>query len=175
LVSFLWLKNFTVVPTFIHLLAHICGEGIVIRVYIAFAYTWDAIEVAESHGGLLGGIGKLIQARGGYQAGEEFGSGVAHRKNAKNLKQVANSEFSQLISLYQHMSKNGSTASDFIDFSQKLITLADGIYSNPKILENNINIYALVANSPINKLDFETDEEKEQIEMIQLIAEGRTS
>lgn len=114
-----------------------------IKVYVAFAYTWGAIENAEAQGSVLSAVGGLIRNRGGYQAGHRFGSAVAAKKEVKNLKKVANVEFSNLITLYGYMTENATLASTFIDFSQKLLKLADGIYESPRILENDINIVSI--------------------------------
>ena len=144
-----------------------------IKVYIAFAYTVEAMEDIENQGGIFSTVGGLFRSRGGYQAGHQLGSAIANRSNAKNLKKIFNVEFLNLIKIYDHMANNGYAASDFTDFSNKLIKLADGIYESPRVLEDEINIFALVAESPIDNLDFETDDEREQLETIQLIAEGR--
>lgn len=169
-----------------------------IKMYVALGYTWEAMDTTETQGIMLNAFGKSVRFRSGYGTGNKFGSAVTQvrsivarlfdvhgvgyklgnpvfdRNNVENLKKITNTEFARLIAIYQHLANNGINASEFIPFSRGLIDLADSIYENPyKVIEEDVNIYKLVAHTPIEKLDFETEEEKEQLETIQLIAKGK--
>lgn len=150
-----------------------------IKVFVSYAYASDAAESASAQrGGMLSAITSLFQARGykdGYTAGKRLADALTGGMSAGKLKKLFNEELVKLIATFERKCAKGCLASEFLEFASRLTKLADGIYQTPKLVETHKNLYRLVAEAPIEKVECESEEERQNVEMAKLIAEGRTA
>ncbi len=149
-----------------------------IKSIIAYAFYSDAMEESQNKKlGLMDTLGVLSNMTQGYRKGEEagrkIGEAIGSKKNAAQAKTLFAQEMKNLVTVYKKVCANGIDAEDFLDYSQRLIKMADGLGKSGISLEGEMNLYALVANTPTDQIVCETDEEKENIKTAQLIAQGR--
>jgi hypothetical protein len=91
------------------------------------------------------------------------------------MKRDFTEEVEKLVVIFQYMWQEGSDASEIVTFGNRLIKLADGISETLGVLDKEINLYKIVADMQSDNLNYETDEERESVETLRLIAEGRMS
>lgn len=151
-----------------------------IKSMIAFAMYAESMEQAQSKKmGFMDTIGAFANMTKGYRQGQEagrkIGEALGSKRNAKQTKTLFVQEMANLAALFKRICNQGIGASDFIEFSRRLIKMADGLSEFGIPLEGDMNLYALVANVSMSKISCETDKEKDSVQTTQLIAQGRMS
>lgn len=155
-----------------------------IKVFIAFGLYADIQEDTQrKKQGIWGAVkdvvsaskqgvrGTLAAGRAGARIGDALGSAFAPGQAKKSLLQ----EVERLIGIFEWLCSNEITAGEFVEFSQRLIKLGDGMKENRIVLGQGRTLYGAVANAPIDKVSYESDEQKQNVRTTQLIAQGRMS
>jgi hypothetical protein len=153
-----------------------------IKVFIAFAlYGKTAEDTQSKKQGIWGAFNDVINAskqgvrgtaaagRAGGKLGDALASLFAPGQAKKSLLQ----ELERLIKVFERLCQQGIEASDFVEFSQRLIKLNDGMKEFGISLSSGMTMYDVVANAPIVNVIYESDEQRQSVRTIQLIAHGR--
>ena len=155
-----------------------------IKTLISFAVYWQIEEDSqEKRKGFWGAVGDLVGAtkqgvRGTFaagRAGKRIGEALTSGLGPAPAKKKAFEELGKLINVFNRNCSNGITAYHFVDYSRKLIKLADGLLESGLRLDRSMNLYAIVASVPLGNITCESNEEREQVETVRLVAEGRMS
>ncbi len=149
-----------------------------IKTIIAYAIYVDATEESQSKEmGFMDTLSAIISFPKGYQQGREtgrrIGEAIGSKQYAKQAQETFFQELKNSVDQFKRICSQGIEANDFIGFSRRLIKMGDGLSETGIKLDENLNLYALVANIPEGNISFKTDEEKNNIKTIQLIAQGR--
>lgn len=149
-----------------------------IKTIIAYAIYADATEESNSKKmGFMDTLTTIMSIPKGYQQGHEAGKRIGEAIGSKQYANQAQKKFFEelknSVEQFRRICSQGIEASDFINFSRRLIKMGDGISETGIKLDDSLNLYRLVANIPIENISYETDEEKNEIETTKLIAQGR--
>lgn len=131
---------------------------------------WGAFKdvVSASKQGVQG---TLAAGRAGARIGDALGNAFAPGQAKKSLLQ----ETERLIGIFNRLCKSELAAGDFIEFSQRLIKLGDGMKEYGIALGQGQMLYGVVASAPINNMSYESNEQRQSVRTTQLIAQGRMS
>ena len=81
------------------------------------------------------------------------------------------SERKELLLIFENMCKQGVSSEDFVLYANLLMTLSDKAESIGAFSARGV--YETITSVPINKLAYENDDDKANVEKIRLIAQGR--
>lgn len=131
---------------------------------------WGAVKdvVSASKQGVRG---TLAAGRAGARIGDALGSAFAPGQAKKSLLQ----EIERLIGIFDQLCRSEIAAGDFIEFSQRLIKLGDGLREYGITIGQGRTLYGIVANVPISNVAYESEEQRQSVRTTQLIAQGRMS
>lgn len=150
-----------------------------IKVYLMYHLTVQAVEEAhEKRSGGWGAIGEIFRSKGigdSFRAGEKLGAALTSGMGVGKMKRGLTEGVEKLVVIFQSMWQDGSDASEVVKFGNRLIKLADGMSETPGMLDRDINLYQVVADLQPDNLNYETEEERENVDTLRLIAEGRMS
>lgn len=149
-----------------------------IMTVIAFSIYADAREESQNKSmGFMDTLNAIISIPKGYQQGQEagrkIGASIGSKQYEKQAQETFMKELENSVNLFKRICNQGIDGYNFIDFSNKLMKMGDGLAKNGVNLDENLNLYSLVANIPIDNVSFKTDDEKNNIQTIQMIANGR--
>lgn len=153
-----------------------------IKVFIAFGFYHEILENTQrKKQGIWGAMKEVVSAsrqgvsgtmaagKAGGKIGDALGSLSAPGQAKKSLLK----EVDYLIDIFERICKKSLPASQFIEFSRRLVKLSDGLNESGIVLNKGVNLYALVAKAPIDNLVYENDDEKNLVKTTRHIAEGR--
>jgi len=131
---------------------------------------WGSVKdvVSASKQGVRG---TLAAGRAGARIGDALGSVFAPGQAKKSFLQ----EVERLVGIFDRLCKNEIAAEDFIEFSQRLIKLGDGLNKHGITLGQGRTLYGIVANASINNVVYKSDEQRQSVRTTQLISQGRMS
>lgn len=159
-------------------------EAQLIKVFVAFGlYAEILADTQVKKRGIWGAAKDVVNAsrqgvrgtfaagRAGARIGDALGSAFAPGRAKKQFLQEAD----RLIEIFQRLCEWGITADRFTEFSQRLIKLGDGLDKHGIVLNKSVSLYAVVANVPGESISYETADDRDNVQTIQLIAQGRMS
>lgn len=155
-----------------------------IKTYIAFGLYGEIQEDAQrKKRGIWGGVQDVINAsrqgvrgtRAAGQAGARIGDALGSAFAPGQAKKSLLREVDALIAIYERRCMTEIECDDYVDFSEKLIGLADGLREYGITLNRGANLYDVVARAPITNVICESDEQRQEVRTTQFIAQGRTS
>lgn len=149
-----------------------------IKTIITYSLYADSLEVAQNKSmGFWDTLSTIGNIRNGYRQGQEsgrkIGESIGSKRQANRAKDMLYEEVRNLVELYKRICTQGIAAAEFINYSRILLKLGDGLSETDLNFKESMNFYLLVANIPIDQITFNSDEERDNVQTMQLIAQGR--
>ena len=149
-----------------------------IRALIAYAnYVELADQAKEKDLGVMGTLGQFRNIGGGYkrgyQAGYTIGDMIGTKRSRDQALKLFGTELAKMLDIFRRITRQGMPSNEFEAILRDLLRFADGIAAAQIKLTKEYDVYALVANAPVDNIEIEDDEQAEEIETIKLIAQAR--